>query len=75
MQKMSRMIVPCRMRITGVDGTWKLEPEQTGRGAACSCRWREAHGLALDGYAVARQMRGGTTSLITVRLHRAQVDR
>ena len=24
MQKMMRMIVPCRMRITGVDGTWKL---------------------------------------------------
>ena len=24
MEKMMRMIVPCKMRVTGIDGTWKL---------------------------------------------------
>ena len=37
MDKMMRMIVPCRMRITGVDGTWKLgqnKPEDVRQAAA-----------------------------------------
>jgi transcriptional regulator len=29
MEKMMRMIVPCRMQVTGVDGTWKLNQNKT----------------------------------------------
>lgn len=37
MEKMMRMIVPCRMKVTGVDGTWKLgqnKPDGARRAAA-----------------------------------------
>ena len=44
MDKMMRMIVPCRMQVTGIDGTWKLSQNKPD-----DVRLRAADGLEADG--------------------------
>ncbi len=47
MQKLMRMIVPCRMKVTGIDGTWKL-----GQNKADTVRLSAAEGVASHGFGV-----------------------
>jgi transcriptional regulator len=57
MERMMRAIVPCRMAITGVDGTWKLnqnKPEDVRLAAADHV---EAYGLGTDLGVLAALMR------------------
>lgn len=58
MDKMMRAIVPCRMAVTGVDGTWKLnqnKPDEVRLGAADHV---EAYGQGADLAVLAALMRG-----------------
>ena len=57
MQKMMRMIVPCRMRITGVDGTWKLSQNKPDAVRLAAADGVEAHGFGAGTGTLARQMR------------------
>ena len=57
MQKMMRAIVPCRMQITGIDGTWKLnqnKPDDVRMRAAAKV---EADGIGAGLDTLARHMR------------------
>lgn len=56
--KMMRMIVPCRMQVTGVDGTWKLgqnKPEEVRLSAA---EQAGAYGFGSEADVLAALMRG-----------------
>lgn len=58
MDRMKRAIVPCRMRVTGVDGTWKLnqnKPDEVRQNAADHV---EAYGIGTDVRVLAALMRG-----------------
>ena len=58
MDRMMRAIVPCRMQITGVDGTWKLnqnKPDDVRHSAATHVG---GHGLGTDVQVLAALMRG-----------------
>ena len=57
MQKMMRMIVPCRMRITGVDGTWKLSQNKADAVRLAAADGVEAHGFGAGTGSLADQMR------------------
>lgn len=57
MQKMMRMIVPCRMRITGVDGTWKLSQNKPDAVRLAAADGVEAHGFGAGTGSLADQMR------------------
>lgn len=58
MDKMMRMIVPCRMQITAVDGTWKLgqnKPDAARTGAA---EHAKAYGFGSEADVLAALMQG-----------------
>lgn len=58
MEKMMRMIVPCRMQITGVDGTWKLgqnKPDDVRQSAAEQVA---AYGFGTEAEILAALMQG-----------------
>ena len=58
MERMMRAIVPCRIKVMGVDGTWKLnqnKPEAVRQSAADHV---EAYGLGTDIRLLAALMRG-----------------
>lgn len=58
LDKLMRMIVPCRMRITGVDGTWKLgqnKPEAVRDAAADQIT---AYGFGSEAEVIGALMRG-----------------
>ncbi|MEW9920029.1 FMN-binding negative transcriptional regulator [Marimonas sp. MJW-29] len=60
MERMMRMIVPCRMNVTGVDGTWKLsqnKPDAVRESAADHAR---AHGFGSEAHILAALMQGVT---------------
>lgn len=58
MKRMMRAIVPCRMQVTGVDGTWKLnqnKPDDVRHSAADHV---DAYGQGMEIKALAALMRG-----------------
>jgi transcriptional regulator len=58
MERMMRAIVPCKMTVTGVDGTWKLnqnKPDDVRHGAADHV---QAYGQGTDIALLAAMMRG-----------------
>jgi transcriptional regulator len=58
MQKMMRMIVPCRMVVTGVDGTWKLSQNKPDAVRLNAARQAAAYGFGQDAATIAAMMLG-----------------
>ncbi|KIN62614.1 Transcriptional regulator [Sulfitobacter noctilucicola] len=62
MDRMMRMIVPCRMQVTGIDGTWKLgqnKPEDVRKSAAENVT---AHGIGAEVDVLAALMMGARST-------------
>lgn len=57
MAKLMRMIVPCRMTITGVDGTWKLSQNKTDEVRLAAAEGVAAHGFGSETVLIAEMMR------------------
>lgn len=57
MDKLMRMIVPCRMQITGVDGTWKLSQNKPDAVREAAADHMEGYGFGSDVDVLAAQMR------------------
>ncbi|MEX0286316.1 MAG: FMN-binding negative transcriptional regulator [Paracoccaceae bacterium] len=58
LEKLMRMIVPCRMRVDAIDGTWKLnqnKPAEAREGAADNMK---AYGIGADTALLSALMRG-----------------
>lgn len=58
MQKMMRSILPCRMEVTGVDGTWKLNQNKPDGVRLRAADYVEAYGQGTDIAVLAALMRG-----------------
>jgi transcriptional regulator len=58
MEKMMRQIVPCRMRITGVDGTWKLNQNKPDEVRLSAADQVAAYGFGAETDIIAALMRG-----------------
>ena len=58
LQKMMRQIVPCRMRVTGVDGTWKLNQNKPDAVRLAAADHVEAYGFGTETDVIAALMRG-----------------
>ena len=58
MARMMRQIVPCRLRITAVDGTWKLSQNKPDTARRNAARQVAAYGFGLDARALAALMLG-----------------
>ncbi len=58
MEKMMRMIVPCRMRVTGVDGTWKLGQNKPAEVRQAAADHVAAYGFGSETAIVAALMMG-----------------
>ncbi len=56
--RMMRMIVPCRMRVTEVDGTWKLGQNKPDAARLAAADGVEAHGIGAEPHLLAALMRG-----------------
>ncbi|MFT7594625.1 MAG: transcriptional regulator [Paracoccaceae bacterium] len=56
--KMMRMIVPCRMQVTGVDGTWKLSQNKPDDARQRAAEHMDGHGIGAGFRALAALMRG-----------------
>lgn len=56
MDKLMRMIVPCRMRITGVDGTWKLSQNKPDAVRGAAAEHMTGYGFGSDVDVLAAQM-------------------
>ena len=56
--KMLRMIVPCRLRVTGIDGTWKLGQNKDAAVRLAAAEQMAAHGFGTDPAVMAALMRG-----------------
>tara|TARA_R110002049_G_scaffold117332_2_gene270527 strand:+ start:109641 stop:110255 length:615 start_codon:yes stop_codon:yes gene_type:complete len=56
--KMLRMIVPCRMQITGVDGTWKLGQNKADAVRLAAADNMQAYGFGTEPGVLAALMRG-----------------
>lgn len=56
--KMMRMIVPCRMRIETVDGTWKLGQNKTPKARHAASKMTKAHNLGHETNILAALMLG-----------------
>lgn len=57
MEKLMRMIVPCRMTVTGVDGTWKLNQNKTDAARLSAAQGVEDHGFGAETDMIAQMMR------------------
>ncbi|KNG94546.1 FMN-binding negative transcriptional regulator [Pseudaestuariivita atlantica] len=57
MAKMMRTIMPLRLTITGIDGTWKLNQNKPDAARLSAADAVEAHGLGLDTRTLAALMR------------------
>lgn len=57
MEKLMRMIVPCRMKMTGVDGTWKLSQNKSDAARLEASQGVAAHGFGSDTEIIAALMR------------------
>jgi len=60
MQKLMRMIVPCRMKVTGVDGTWKLGQNKTDTVRLSAAEGVASHGFGVETDLIAALMRNAT---------------
>ena len=58
MEKMMRMIVPCRMQVTGVDGTWKLNQNKPDEVRLRAAKQTVAYGFGSETEVLAAQMVG-----------------
>ncbi|MCR8826808.1 FMN-binding negative transcriptional regulator [Pseudosulfitobacter koreensis] len=58
LDRMMRQIVPCRMTVTGVDGTWKLSQNKSDDVRERAADGVEAYGLGSDLAVLAALMRG-----------------
>lgn len=58
LETMMRQIVPCRMTVTGVDGTWKLSQNKAGAVRLSAAAHLEAAGYGTEPGAIAALMRG-----------------
>lgn len=58
LDKMMRMIVPCRMRIEAVDGTWKLSQNKPDEVRLKAADHMDAYGFGSEPRLVAAMMRG-----------------
>ena len=58
MDKMMRMIVPCRMQITDVDGTWKLGQNKPDAVRASAAEHAKAYGFGAEADILAALMQG-----------------
>jgi transcriptional regulator len=58
LDKMLRQIVPCRMTVTGVDGTWKLSQNKPDTVRLRAAEGVEAFGIGTDLAVLAALMRG-----------------
>lgn len=56
--KMMRMIVPCRMSVTGVDGTWKLSQNKPDAVRLRAADHMEGYGMGAEFRTLAALMRG-----------------
>lgn len=59
-EKLMRMIVPCRMTITGVDGTWKLAQNKPDAVRLAASEGVAAHGFGAETDVIAALMRDAT---------------
>ncbi len=57
MEKLMRMIVPCRMTITGVDGTWKLGQNKPDTVRLAAAQGAADHGFGAETDMIAALMR------------------
>jgi transcriptional regulator len=57
MSKLMRMIVPCRMTITGVDGTWKLSQNKADAVRLAAADGVASHGFGAETNIIAQMMR------------------
>lgn len=55
---MMQQIVPCRMQVTGVDGTWKLSQNKPDPVRMCAADGVAAYGLGTDIHTLVELMRG-----------------
>ncbi len=62
MEKMMRMIVPCRMQVTGVDGTWKLGQNKPDAVRHVAAEQAAAYGFGSQADVLAALMRGAKGS-------------
>ena len=60
MEKMMRMIVPCRMSVTGVDGTWKLSQNKPDEVRLAAAEHAAQHGFGSETQNIAEMMKGAT---------------
>lgn len=58
LEKMMRQIVPCRMRIEGVDGTWKLNQNKPDAVRLQAADHVDAYGMGIETRLLAALMRG-----------------
>ncbi len=58
LEKMLRMIVPCRMQVRQVDGTWKLSQNKPAKVRMAAADHMEAYGFGAEPAVVAALMRG-----------------
>ncbi len=57
MEKLMRMIVPCAMKITAVDGTWKLNQNKTDAARMSAAQGVADHGFGAETDMIAKMMR------------------
>lgn len=62
MEKMMRMIVPCRMKVTGVDGTWKLSQNKPDEVRLRAGKQVAAYGFGTETQILSAQMIGAKGS-------------
>jgi len=62
MEKMMRMIVPCRMTLTGVDGTWKFGQNKPDAVREEAAQHVAAYGFGSEADVLAAMMRGAGKS-------------
>jgi len=58
LDKMMRQIVPCRMRIEAVDGTWKLNQNKPDDVRLRAADYMDAYGMGSETRILAALMRG-----------------
>jgi transcriptional regulator len=58
LEKMMRQIVPCRMQVTGVDGTWKLNQNKPDAVRLSAADHVDAYGFGAETGTIAALMRG-----------------
>jgi transcriptional regulator len=58
MDRMMRMIVPCRMRVTDVDGTWKFSQNKPDAVRLRAADYMDAYGMGTETRLLAALMRG-----------------